>query len=1207
MPCHLKSLELQGYKTFASRTVFEFAPTVTAIVGPNGSGKSNIADSLRWVLGEQSYALLRGRKTEDMIFAGSEQRPRAGMASATVLFDNTDGWLPIDFSEVAITRRAYRDGTNEYLINGQRVRLKDVSELLAQSGLAERTYTIIGQGLVDAALALKAEERRRLFEEAAGIGLHRSRREEALRRLDTTARNLDRVQDILAELQPRLRSLERQARRAQEFEQVKADLKLLLREWYGYHWHAAQKDLGLTRDGVRLQEEALNRAKTEAEAADQRLSALRERISGLRARLNSWHRQSAGLHARREELSRQRAVAEERLRSLGQQGNDLQSEIARLKEEAQLQEERLAVAAAEEKRLGEELAEARSQVEAARRSLSARQAEREKAEGELQAARQALSGLNNRQGQLQARLAERQSQAARQQRALDEAAGSAAAAEGDVLAAKNLMEAAGQALEARRLAHGEASQALGEHQQTIHTRESARKETLDRQAAQMAELARLQAQLEVLERAEKALTGYASGAQVLLKAAQQNRLTGARGALSSQLVVPAEYELAIAAALGEWVDAVLLEQAADLETALELLAREAARGGLLPLDGLVPPAPLAVERAASSQEDGLVGLASDLVSAPPELRPAVDLLLGQTLVVTGRQAARRLLAGRGPTARAVTLKGEVFHASGQILAGMEGRSATISRPRERRDLQAGLEESQGRVGEIEVRLVELDGELQTLQTEAGELEAAARAARLAEERARDAHHAARAALEGAEKQARWQAGQQARLEAELERGKQEAAQLSEDLAYTEAEIAKARETVRQRVNALGELSLEDYQAQASHWNTLAAVAERSLGAGKARLRETQEMLERVGRNLDSTGSRLAQVEAGLKAVETEKAAQRQAETQVNAEIEALHQLLEPAEKELDEAEAEQEKLQAVEAAARQVLTAAEHHYAQARIALARETEALDTLRRRIEDDFGLVAFEYSEEVSGQAPLPLEGMVEQLPRVKQLSPELDENIKRQRAQLRRIGAINPEARAEYIEVKQRFGFLTEQVADLEKAQEDIRQVIAELDELMQREFRKTFDAVAEHFKTIFTRLFGGGTARLVLTDPEDLTQTGIDIEARLPGRRTQGLSLLSGGERSLTANSLVFALLKVSPTPFCVLDEVDAMLDETNVGRFRELMRELSQNTQFVVVTHNRNTVQAADVIYGVTMGRDSVSQVISLKLDEVSEIYSNEN
>src|SRR5574338_69543 len=316
MPLRLKSLELQGYKTFASRSVFEFASGITAIVGPNGSGKSNIADSLRWVLGEQSYSLLRGKKTEDMIFAGSEHRPRAGMAQATITFDNTEQWLPVDFSEVALERRAFRDGRNDYLLNGQHVRLREINELLAQAGLSERTYTILGQGLVDASLALKAEDRRRLFEEAAGGGLYRARREEALRRLDSTARNLERVLDIMAELEPRLRSLERQARRAIEYSQAQAALKVTLREWYGYHWHRAQKDLADTRQGVRRQEMRVQEARELHEKAQREYGSFRERLSGLRAQLNTWHRQSAELHGQWESVSRELAVLEERRRSL---------------------------------------------------------------------------------------------------------------------------------------------------------------------------------------------------------------------------------------------------------------------------------------------------------------------------------------------------------------------------------------------------------------------------------------------------------------------------------------------------------------------------------------------------------------------------------------------------------------------------------------------------------------------------------------------------------------------------------------------------------------------------------------------------------------------------------------------------------------------------------------------------------------------------
>src|SRR5215216_7238512 len=280
MPLRLKLLELQGYKTFASKTTFEFAGGITAIVGPNGSGKSNIADSVRWVLGEQSYALLRGKKTEDMIFNGSEHRSRAGMASVHIVFDNSNGWLPLDFTEVGMTRRAYRDGHNEYLLNSQHVRLRDLNELLAASGLSERTYTIIGQGLVDASLALKAEERRRLFEEAAGVGLYRVRREDALKRLETTLRNLERVLDIMSELEPRLRSLERQAKRALEYGRAQADLKVTLREWYGYHWHRAQKDLTDSREVVKGQELRVNEARLAHAKAQEAYNTFRERFTG---------------------------------------------------------------------------------------------------------------------------------------------------------------------------------------------------------------------------------------------------------------------------------------------------------------------------------------------------------------------------------------------------------------------------------------------------------------------------------------------------------------------------------------------------------------------------------------------------------------------------------------------------------------------------------------------------------------------------------------------------------------------------------------------------------------------------------------------------------------------------------------------------------------------------------------------------------------
>ncbi len=380
MPLRLKSLELQGYKTFASKTTFEFAGGITAIVGPNGSGKSNIADSLRWVLGEQSYALLRGKKTEDMIFNGSEHRPCASMASAHILFDNTTNWLPVDFTEVGMTRRAYRDGHNEYLLNDQHVRLRDLNELLAASGLSERTYTILGQGLVDASLALKADERRRLFEEAAGVGLYRVRREDALKRLENTTRNLERVLDIMSELEPRLRSLERQAKRAIEYTRAQADLKVILREWYGYHWHHAQEELTDSREVVKAQDARVHEAREIHVQAQAEYNTFRERLTGLRTQLNAWHRQSAELHNQREEASRGLAVLEERQRSLLSAQSSVLADQNRTSDEEQIARERLVEAEQEVTRLQSEYEEAQKQFAVAQQALQDRQAERSSVE-----------------------------------------------------------------------------------------------------------------------------------------------------------------------------------------------------------------------------------------------------------------------------------------------------------------------------------------------------------------------------------------------------------------------------------------------------------------------------------------------------------------------------------------------------------------------------------------------------------------------------------------------------------------------------------------------------------------------------------------------------------------------------------------------------------------------------------------------------------
>ena len=1195
MPLRLKSLELQGYKTFATRSVFEFASGITAIVGPNGSGKSNIADALRWVLGEQSYGLLRGKKTEDMIFSGSEHRPRAGMAQATISFDNTDGWLPVDFSEVALARHAYRDGRNEYLLNSQHVRLREINELLAQAGLSERTYTILGQGMVDASLALKADERRRLFEEAAGVGLYRSRREDSLKRLDTTERNLERVLDIMAELEPRLRSLERQARRAIEYAQSQETLKVILREWYGYHWHRSQRDLSDIRETVRGQETRLREMREIHQKAQVEYSTFRERLIGLRSQLNTWHRQSAELHNQRESISRELAVLEERRRSLTASQGSVQSDQERMADELRLAQERLAETEGESARVQAEYDEAKGQLAAAKAALQTRQSEHAALEGQLSSARREMEKLSAQRTENQARLDELKTRIEAQAQKIETTKQGIATAES---AARKVQDHFSAARAKRERADAElklAESTLDEKKKAVERIDAERRTALDARSRHESEHSRLHAQLDVLEQAEQSLAGYADGARFLLDAARQSKLTGARGALSAALDVPAELETAIAAALGEAVDAVLLD--GHSENALSLLeSDESGRAALLPLESLS-----AGQALSKPNDPDCLGIAAELVNAPDDLRAAVNVLLGQALIVRDRSAARRLIAGLPNHARVVTLRGEVFHGDGRIVAGRTARASTLSRPRQRRELDSALSGLRARLDESNQAVERLSDQLAAAQRERTQSELDVREARVRLGETQESEQQAGLESESTRRQLEWQKTQLEQVQAEAQAAASIRQRLIESQSELEKKSVEAHEGARALTGKLAENALDELQQQAAYWPTRVAVAEQGFRGADSRKEERRKEAERLDARRFELAARSTETESALAGLETEKNNLRERESGLHGQIEEMRVHIEPAEKDLETAEQVETRLQEAETTAQRGMANTERVFGQVQLDQTRRQEALENLHQKIVDDFGLVMFEYAADVSGPVPLPLDGMVEQLPVVTELSPELEEQLMQQRSQLRRMGAINPDAKKEFDSETQRYQFMKVQIEDLRKAEADLKQVIAELDELTKREFSKTFDAVDKQFRETFVRLFGGGSARLALTDPENLVETGIEIEARLPGRREQGLASLSGGERSLTAIALVFALLKVSPTPVCVMDEVDAMLDEANVGRFRDLLVDLSQDTQFIIITHNRNTVQAADVIYGITMGRDSASQVISLRLDQVTD------
>jgi len=1197
MPLRLKALDLQGYKTFAERTSFEFAEGITAIVGPNGSGKSNIADALRWVLGEQSNSLMRAKRTDDMIFSGSEQRTRAGMATATITFDNADNWLPVDYSEVALERRAYRDSGNEYRINSQRVRLMDVNELLAQSGLSERTYTILGQGLVDASLALKADDRRRLFEEAAGIGLYRGRRDDALRRLEKTERNLERVLDIMTELNPLIRRLGRQAKKANEYTQMQKDLQVLLRDWYGFHWKRAQKELVEARELFREQDKKLRETHSTHEEKFDEFTAFRKRIQELRAQLNQWHRESSELHNQRERASRELAVLDERRRSLESSLQSLLAERERSQDETRIAKERLESAKKELARLKNEDEEARTELESAQKALSSQRAERSDKEKELRDAQQKINQLSGKRAQLQAhldslakRIAAQQEKIAVNEDAVKETEEKAAQAEKEAERAKKARIKAEEV-------HEKAKSALAEQEEKRSNLEKKHRELLQKQSQRETTRTKLETQLDVLEQAEKSLSGYADGARFLLEAARKSQLKESRGALSAALDVPAEIEAAIAAALGEYVDAILLESGDDAEDALRLLENQkAGRAAILPLAWLENAKPL-----KAPKDENCLGIASEMLTAPEGLQKAVDLLLGQTLIVKNRETARGLLKGMDGRARAVTLRGEVFRADGLILAGGTNQTGTLGRSRQRRELVASLSDLATRLTDITQNIAKISSELDAAQKEESRLQAAVSDARAKFEYARKAEQQSGLEAESSRRRAEWQIGQREQLQKEFERAEADRKESAQGLEDAEGQETELKERIRTLSTKLAELSLDEMQNKVTYWQTRGAVAKRALSDAEARFKEREQALTRLSAGQESLLKRKTEAENALQKLDSQKGILRESEREVNEKLTILQENMAPAEKELAAAETQEEKQRAQENDATRLMTSVERQHGQMQLDVTRREEAIERLREQIEDDFGLVSFSYEAGETGNVPLPFGGMVEQLSDIDELPLDLEREVKQQRNRLRRMGPVNPEAQKEFEKESERHQFMEQQISDLRQAESDLREVIRELDDLTEQAFVKTFKVVAVEFSEIFVRLFGGGAAKLSLTDPENLVDTGIEIEARLPGRREQSLGLLSGGERSLTAIALVFALLRVSPTPVCVMDEVDAMLDEANVGRFREMLRELSKDVQFIVITHNRNTVQAADVIYGVTMGRDSTSQIISLKLDEVSD------
>jgi chromosome segregation protein len=1033
---HLNHLVLQGFKSFATKTEFLFPTGITAIVGPNGSGKSNIADAISWALGEQRMRTLRAKSTADMIFGGGRRRARAGMAEVSLTFDNADSWLPIEFSEVTFTRRAYRSGENEYLINGSRVRLRDITQLLAESGLSQRTYTVIGQGLVDAALSLRPQERRMLFEDAAGIGYYRAQREDAVGRLDETQHNLERVYDIINEITPRLQKLERETRRVQEHQRLTAHLERLQRTWYGYQWGQQQVELDRAVEVASVLEAELEEREREESELGSRQEELRRREGELRASLRDWLRERADLYDRINELQRELAVSGERARLLQVRREELEAELGPLDAQREAQVEQV------------------SQTVEYTRQL----------EGDLQARKERLAELQREWTAVEARV---------EQSVVDHTRTE-------------------QELRVRRARLEQLNQAL---------------------LKERAEAARLAGEQEALNRVRALKTSHDDSVQAVLEA----RLPGVIGPLDTLLTVPQKWEHAIEAALGADLQAVVVEKAAVVSGVRRILKSVGGRLVLLPLDSL---------RAVPSLPSGSL-CAADVVSCAEKARPAVEATLGVVALCDDLKTAYGLLPSMPSGSRCVTASGIVLRSDGALVVGWNGGSGDgvgqVVDGATPQDLAARIDETRGSCDEIE-------------------------------------------------NQQRIEAEKIAAIEATLAELNRQASVVREEAAQIEREtVGKARTEI--------------------------AVAEEALRSQRAASQRESLLLDRLEAQVSARRQRVKDLEAEQAALTVRTGELRAEAADLETQQSNLRVRIQPTEDELARIQKEQIVLEERQHRARDRAREIEARQSRAQLDVARCRDELTLLARRIEEDLGLVELELSGRVTAQSPLPLRPMVSRLPIVEELPDGLQDEIKRLKARLHRLGAVNPNAPDDYAEIQERHDFLTAQASDLDIASAQLRKIVEELDELMAQGFQEIFEKVAEEFSAIFSTLFGGGSARLELSEPDDLLNTGVDIIARPPGKRAQTLALLSGGERALTAVSLLFAILRANPAPFCVLDEVDAMLDEANVGRFRALLDDLSQRTQFIVITHNRSTIESADTLYGISMSADAVSQVVSLKLD----------
>ena len=1178
----LKELEIQGFKSFPDKTKITIGEGITGVVGPNGSGKSNISDSIRWVLGETSSKQLRGSgKMEDVIFGGTQSRGAMGFASVALTIDNSDHGLDMDADEVTIGRRYYRSGESEYSINGQNVRLKDVYELLLDTGIGRDGYAIVGQGRIAEIVGAKSAERREIFEEASGIAKYRYRKNEAERRLEAAEGNLERLRDILGELEKRVGPLKRDSEKAQQFLELSERRKSL--------------EVTLWVDAIRRANDTVRDQQRKFEAAQ----ADYERLS---RQLDEFDEKSAALREEAQQLVLQVEQANADIRAVTEANAGSESEIAVLKNESEHSRFRIDEATGELERAGQgrqsietEAAGHKAAIEKLHGEVAALDARVEELRAELRALEEKAAASGQRRDVIDAAIARLQDTATA---AKVRAASAQSAKEA---AAQRLDEAKRQAVELENSAAAaeeekrRADRRLKDAEEAVTRNDNIKAglklklESRRRQQAEAAdalqkadkERSNTSQRIHILEDLERNMDGYQQSVKAVMRAAAGRRLRGIIGPVAGILTVEKGYETAIETALGFALQNIVVEDQGCARAAIGFLKDErAGRATFLPLDTVQGS-------RFTGRLTGTAEVAADLVKCDPRYQHIIDNLLGRIIVVEDLSEASTVAKNLGYRNRIVTLDGQVINAGGSFTGGSTARSVGVfSRKQE-------LDELRTRLVKLEKKRADAEKELEARKAEVDNLTAQ---------------------LSGAEAEGMNASSERLRASLELDRLTAAVAQHEENTRSLAAEIEAQQAAVTQNETACAEAEAAQGKAEAelSTYNAELAELGESTGSLTAeRERITNELSENQMQRLANEKD-IGLHEAALEGLQSRTGEAEARARELNAAIEAAKAKIEA--NALTVAEIERirgenkEKIAAAEETIR-TANAARMEKEAAVARLGQENRALTDERERMSGEMARLAerrtaaenelndtntklWEEYQLTAGEAKdlcVEFESLT-----------ELRRSVAEVRGKIRGLGNVNVGAIEEYKEVKERYDFLKAQVTDVEKAKSELTRMIAELCSEMEELFTTSFKQINTHFQQIFKELFGGGHARLYLSDESNVLESGIEIEVSPPGKVIKNLSALSGGEQALVAISIYFAILNVNPAPFCFLDEIEAALDDVNVARYAQYLRRMTDHTQFIVITHRRGTMEAADVLYGVTMQEDGVSKILRLDLDKVS-------